>query len=127
MKVLVLHSPYTEPGGEDLVVESEEQLLTTEGHTVVPYHRANTRIGNFSIVQKALLPATTTWSYKSFAEVRHLALQHQPDVAHFHNTFPLISPAAYSACRAVGVPVVQTLHNYRLLCPAATFFREGKP
>jgi glycosyltransferase involved in cell wall biosynthesis len=50
----------------------------------------------------------------------------KPDVVHFHNTFPLISPAAYYACRDLGVPVVQTLHNYRLFCPAATFFREGK-
>jgi glycosyltransferase involved in cell wall biosynthesis len=127
MKVLVLHSPYTERGGEDLAVESEKQLLAAEGHTVLPYHRANRVIEDFTIVQKAVLPVTTIWSYKSFAEVRHFALQHQPDVAHFHNTFPLISPAAYSACRAVGIPVVQTLHNYRLLCPAATFFRDGKP
>jgi glycosyltransferase involved in cell wall biosynthesis len=127
MKVLVLHNQYTERGGEDLAVESEEQLLATQGHTVLPYGRNNAEIEQFTIVQKAVLPRTTVWSNKSLDEVRQLALEHQPDVAHFHNTFPLISPSAYSACRSAGVPVVQTLHNFRLLCPAATFFRDGKP
>jgi glycosyltransferase involved in cell wall biosynthesis len=127
MKVLVLHSRYTERGGEDLAVESEEELLANRGHTVLHYRRGNAEIEQFTIVQKAVLPGTTIWSNKSLAEVRQLALSHQPDVAHFHNTFPLISPAAYSACRFAGIPVVQTLHNYRLLCPAATFFRDGEP
>jgi glycosyltransferase involved in cell wall biosynthesis len=127
MKVLVLHSRYTELGGEDIAVESEEQLLATQGHTVLPYRRNNAEIEQLTLVQRAVLPGTTVWSNKSLVEVRHLALDQQPDVAHFHNTFPLISPAAYSACRSARIPVVQTLHNYRLLCPAATFFRDGKP
>jgi glycosyltransferase involved in cell wall biosynthesis len=127
MKVLVVHSRYKERGGEDSAVESEEQLLATEGHTVLPYHRNNAEIERFTMFQRAVLPGTTVWSKKSLAEVRQVALRHKPDVAHFHNTFPLISPAAYSACRSAGVPVVQTLHNYRLLCPAATFFRGGRP
>jgi glycosyltransferase involved in cell wall biosynthesis len=127
MKVLVLHNRYTGPGGEDMAVESEEHLLATHGHTVLPYNRDNAEIERFTLVQKAFLPGTTVWSNQSFAEVRHVALDHRPDVAHFHNTFLLISPAAYSACRSAGIPVVQTLHNYRLLCPAAAFFRDGKP
>jgi glycosyltransferase involved in cell wall biosynthesis len=127
MKVLVLHNRYTGPGGEDRAVESEEHLLATHGHTVLPYRRNNAEIDHFTFFQKAILPGTTVWSNKSFAGVRDVALDHRPDVAHFHNTFLLISPAAYSACRYVGIPVVQTLHNYRLLCSAATFFRDGKP
>ena len=127
MKVLVLHNRYTQRGGEDIVVESEEQLLTTMGHTILPYHRNNAEIEHFTLVQKALLPGTTVWSSRSFVEVRNLALRKQPAVAHFHNTFPLISPATYRACRSAGIPVVQTLHNYRLLCAEATLFRDGKP
>jgi glycosyltransferase involved in cell wall biosynthesis len=127
MKVLALHNQYAEPGGEDLAVASEEQLLVSEGHTVLPYCRNNAEIERFTFVQKVFLPGTTIWSNKSFAVVRQFVRDHHPDVAHFHNTFPLISPAAYSACRSAGVPVVQTLHNYRLLCPAATFLRDGKP
>jgi glycosyltransferase involved in cell wall biosynthesis len=127
MKVLILHSHYQWSGGEDAAVDSEEQLLTTAGHSVARYDRNNEDIQRFTIPQHALLPATTLWSRKSLTEVRQVLLQDRPNVAHFHNTFPLISPAAYSACRNAGIPVVQTLHNYRLLCPTATFFREGKP
>ena len=127
MKVLVLHNRYTQRGGEDMAVESEEQLLATMGHTVLPYHRNSAEIEHFTLVQKALLPGTTVWSSKSFVEVRNLALDKQPAVAHFHNTFPLISPATYRACRSAKIPVVQTLHNYRLLCAEATLFRDGKP
>jgi len=58
--------------------------------------------------------------------VKELIAREAPDVVHFHNTLPLISPAAYYACADAGVPVVQTLHNYRLLCPAAMLLRDGK-
>lgn len=68
----------------------------------------------------------TTWAWDSYREIKTLLKREKPDVAHFHNTFPLISPAAYYACREAGVPVVQTLHNYRLLCPAATFRQNGR-
>ncbi len=127
MKVLVLHNRYLQRGGEDLEVESEACLLAAEGHTLIPYLRDNADIERYTILQKAFLPGTTMWSHKSCADVRQLVIDRQPDVAHFHNTFPLISPAAYSACQSAGIPVVQTLHNYRLLCPSATFFRDGKP
>lgn len=127
MKVLMLHCRYKKRGGEDLAVESEEQLLSTRGHTVFPYRRNNAEIEPFTIVEKAALPLTTVWSNKTLAAVRHFALNHQPDVAHFHNTFPLISPSAYSACRSAGIPVVQTLYNYRLVCPGTTLSRGGKP
>jgi glycosyltransferase involved in cell wall biosynthesis len=127
MKVLVLHNRYQQRGGEDLAVESEDRLLTSMGHAVVRYHRSNTDIEQFTLFEKALLPASTLWSRKSFREARSTVRQEKPNVAHFHNTLPLISPSAYSACKDAGIPLVQTLHNYRLLCPAATFFRAAQP
>ena len=72
------------------------------------------------------LAKATVWNDEVYRELRTLIRREQPQIAHFHNTFPLISPAAYYAARAEGVPVVQTLHNYRLLCPNALFFREGR-
>jgi glycosyltransferase involved in cell wall biosynthesis len=72
------------------------------------------------------LVKATLWNQAVYRELRALIRRERPQVAHFHNTFPLISPAAYYAARAEGVPVVQTLHNYRLLCPNALFFREGR-
>jgi glycosyltransferase involved in cell wall biosynthesis len=127
MKVLMLHNRYQQRGGEDQAVESEERMLAAAGHSVARYDRRNAEIERFTILERALLPATTLWSRKSLVEVRRALARDRPQVAHFHNTFPLISAAAYSACRGTGIPIVQTLHNYRLLCPAATLFREGKP
>jgi glycosyltransferase involved in cell wall biosynthesis len=127
MKVFLVHNRYQHPGGEDQVVESEARLLKNAGHQVVRYDRDNREIQNYSMLQKLCLPATTIWSRQSLRDAQRILRDESPDIAHFHNTFPLISPAAYAACKEAGVPVVQTLHNYRLLCPAATFLRRGAP
>jgi len=70
--------------------------------------------------------AGALWSTSSYRAVKELVREFRPSVAHFHNIFPLVSPAAYDACHAAGVPVVQTLHNYRLVCAAGTLLRDGK-
>ncbi len=72
------------------------------------------------------LAKDTVWNSKVYQDLRALIRRERPQVAHFHNTFPLISPAAYYAAKAEGVPVIQTLHNYRLLCPNGLFFRSGR-
>ena len=120
MKLLLTHNYYQQPGGEDQVFADEGELLEREGHSVIRYvdHNVRLRAGG---VRAA---GDTVWSRKSFARLRAV-VEPNLDLAHFHNTFPLISPSAYYAVREMGLPVVQTLHNYRLLCPAATFLRDG--
>lgn len=118
--ILSVHNYYRHPGGEDEAFASEARLLEQNGHTVIRYADHNTRINDGSLATAR----DAVWSAKSFNGL-HLAANAGPDIAHFHNTFPLISPSAYYAMRQMGVPVVQTLHNYRLLCPAATFLRKG--
>jgi glycosyltransferase involved in cell wall biosynthesis len=118
--VLTVHNYYQQPGGEDAVFANEARLLEQHGHTVVRYVEHNARIGAGSLITAR----DAVWNYKSYQSLR-LAAKVGLDIAHFHNTFPLISPSAYYAIRQMGVPVVQTLHNYRLLCPAATFLRNG--
>jgi glycosyltransferase involved in cell wall biosynthesis len=125
LKILVAHNSYQSRGGEDSVYESEIRLLREAGHQVVEYLRHNDEIQEYSFVEKASLGWRTSWSHRSHRELRDILARESPDVAHFHNTFPLISPSAYYACRAAGVPVVQTLHNYRLLCPGGNLFRDG--
>ena len=127
MKVLLVHNRYQHPGGEDVVFAAEVELLTRAGHRVIQYVRWNEEIATRGWLGRARLAASTLWARDSYHAVRDLVRRECPDVAHFHNTFPLVSPAAYYACREGGVPVVQTLHNYRLLCPAATFLRNGRP
>ena len=126
MKILLVHNRYQFLGGEDEVYERERELLRSKGHEIVEYFRDNREIANYSFVSSATLGFRTIWAWDSYRELKELIKRAKPDVAHFHNTFPLISPAGYSACTTNNVPVVQTLHNPRLLCPAATLYRNGK-
>jgi glycosyltransferase involved in cell wall biosynthesis len=126
VKILVVHNAYQQRGGEDAVVAAEVRLLEANGHAVVRYERYNDELRGRSALGEIAAGMETVWSSRSFRELRELIGQDRPAVAHFHNTFPLISPSAYYACAQAGVPVVQTLHNYRLLCPAAKFLRRGE-
>lgn len=123
MRVLMAHNYYQQAGGEDVVFAAEAELLRRHGHTVLEYTEDNHRIYAMNSVR---LAAQTIWSSPSHARILKLLRQERPDVVHFHNTFPLMSPSVYFACRELRVPVVQSLHNPRLLCPAGTFYRNGR-
>jgi glycosyltransferase involved in cell wall biosynthesis len=127
MKILLVHNYYQQGGGEDEVFHREKKLLLDAGHEIIEYTRHNDEINQYSFIETASLAARTIWAWDSHSDLRQLLKTGRPDVAHFHNTFPLISPSAYYACAAAGVPVVQTLHNSRLVCPAGTLFRNGEP
>ncbi len=127
LAILVIHNRYLEPGGEDTVANAEIQLLRSHGHRVLQYARHNREIARFSVLRKAALPLTTTWDQESYLELRALIRQERPAIVHCHNLLPLLSPAVYYACAAEGVPVVQTVHNYRLACVGGNFFRNGAP
>lgn len=123
VKVLVAHNFYQQPGGEDVVFRAETDLLRSGGHEVIEFVEDNTRLDGMNPL-KAVVDAV--WSREAKRRIRRLIEEKKPDVAHFHNTFLRISPAAYYACKETGVPVVQTLHNYRLVCPGALLMRNGR-
>src|SRR5215213_7495733 len=127
MTILLVHNYYrrSNPSGENVAFESEAGLLRQHGHRVVLHTRSSDEIERYSAPRKLGAALDTVWSARTVRSLRRIIAAAAPEVAHFHNTFPLISPSAYRACRELGVPVVQTLHNYRLLCPSATFFRDG--
>ncbi len=125
MKILLVHNGHQHSGGEENVFEAERTLLIGAGHRVGTYFRHSNEItinGFYSVVR---LGAQTVWASDSYRALRALLLEEEPDVVHFHNIFPLVSPAGYYACLKTGVPVVQTLHNYRLVCPGGMFLRDG--
>ena len=126
LSVLVIHNQYQQQGGEDVVVRAEMEMLRHAGHRVVPFVRNNAVIATYNPLQKASLVVSTTWNWNAYTQIRKLIAKERPDVVHCHNLVPLVSPAAYDACKSAGVPVVQTLHNYRLLCPAATLYADGQ-
>jgi glycosyltransferase involved in cell wall biosynthesis len=125
VKILVAHNFYQRRGGEDAVCESEIRLLREAGHELIEYRLHNDEIQEYSLIGKASLSWRTSWSTRGNRELREILARESPDVAHFHNTFPLISPSAYYACGVAEVPVVQTLHNFRLVCPSGNLFRDG--
>ena len=125
MKVLIVHNYYQIPGGEDTVVAYEKKLLEEHGHEVFLYTRHNMELKQFSKGQKLLLPFSTIFNTKTYREVKEIVQKKQIEIVHVHNTLNLVSPSVYYAAFHCKVPVVQTIHNFRLLCPGATFFRDG--
>jgi glycosyltransferase involved in cell wall biosynthesis len=126
LKILAVHNAYRQPGGEDVAFEQEIEMLKRAGENVIHYRRTNSEIDGYSGVGYMGLVKGTVWASDTRREFAALLRREKPDVVHVHNTFVLISPSIYSACAEAGIPVVQTLHNFRLLCPVATLFREGK-
>jgi glycosyltransferase involved in cell wall biosynthesis len=127
MRVLLVHNRYRSgtPSGENRVVDQEAAALTALGHEVARFGRSSDEIAQWSAVKKASLPARAIWSAETMRDLRATLRELRPDVVHVHNTFPLLSASVLYACRDAGVPVVSTLHNYRLGCSSGTFFRAG--
>lgn len=123
MRILTVHNHYQQKGGEDVVFAEETQMLRDNGHDVAQFVAHNDDLKDKSMSYVAI---NTLWSRSSKQAISGKIAEFKPDIVHFHNTFMSISPSAYYACRAANVPVVQTLHNYRLICPKATLFRDGK-
>lgn len=126
MRILLIHNFYQQPGGEDGVFRNEKALLERHGHEVSEFTRRNDEIKGYSPLQKLKLFADTTYNARLKREFLQFVKQARPEILHFHNTFPLISPAAYSVGRELNIPVVQTLHNYRFLCANGLFYRDGR-
>lgn len=126
MKILAVHNYYQQPGGEDTAYEREVALLRKHGHEVLTYERSNLEVQGMGLAQKASIPLGMTWASAAALEIRELVRSKRPQVVHFHNTHFMISPAAYYACAAEGVPVIQSLDNPRLICPAASLYRQGR-
>jgi len=126
VKILLVHNTYQHPGGEDIVFGQERRLLERAGHQVTTFCRTNWDVDDYKGLRKFNLAQRTIWCKDARDDMAKLLAKNKPDVVHVHNTFVMISPSIYSACAEANVPVVLTVHNYRLLCPAATFFRNGK-
>jgi glycosyltransferase involved in cell wall biosynthesis len=123
LSVITVHNRYLMRGGEDEVFESEARLLQDRGCRVQAISQEMTYPRG--VAGKVRVAVNAVWSKPWHDDFSSTLSEIRPDVVHVHNFFPLISPAIYYACRDAGVPVVQTLHNYRLLCPGATFYRDG--
>lgn len=125
LNILQVHDYYRIPGGEDQVVQNEGKLLREHGHRVHLYSRRNEELSKMKFWEKACLPFTTIFSLRTFRQVRRMIREKEIDIVHVHNTLPLVSPSVFYGALTAGVPVVMTVHNYRLLCPNGVFYRNG--
>src|ERR1051325_2404788 len=121
MRILVVHNYYQQRGGEDGVFEAEAALLERHGHSVTRFIVHNDQINGMN---KLTVAAKTIWNRDMHRQIQETIRNNAIEIAHFHNTFPLISPAAYSAAHAAGAAVVQTLHNHRITCTNAVLRSE---
>jgi glycosyltransferase involved in cell wall biosynthesis len=126
MRIVLVHNTYQQPGGEDVVFRNECDLLRRSGHAVTTYVRSNYELEDYAGLGRMALVKDVIWNSRSRREFSTVLHDNKPDIVHIHNTFMVISPSIYEACQESGVPIVQTLHNYRLLCPGANFFRNGR-
>jgi glycosyltransferase involved in cell wall biosynthesis len=127
VRVLLVHNRYRSaaPSGENRVVDTEQAALAAAGHEVALFGRSSDDIEGWSRAKKATLPARVIWSRETRRDLAAAIAGFAPDVVHVHNTFPLLSSAVLYACRDSGVPVVATIHNYKLACASGDFFRQG--
>lgn len=126
MKILLVHNYYKIPGGEDTVVENEKKMLQKQGNEVFLYSRKNAEMDEFSKIQKLGLPFMTIFNLKTYRDIKKILVENSIDIVHVHNTLNLISPSVYYAAIQQKIPVVQTIHNFRMQCPAATFYRNDR-
>lgn len=125
MNILIVHNYYQVSGGEDSVVSNEGKLLKDKGNKVILYSRNNIELKSLNVLQKLLVPFTNIFSLRTFREVQEIIKKEKIDIVHVHNTMTLISPSVYYAAFKSNIPVMQTIHNFRLICPNATLYREG--
>jgi glycosyltransferase involved in cell wall biosynthesis len=128
LRVLVVHNRYRseQPSGENNVVDQEVALLAEGGHDVSLFERRSDDISAMSLPGKVAVPLRVPWNRAVRAELAAKLRAERPDVVHIHNTFPLLSPSVVAACADAGVPAVATLHNYGMVCPPGTLYRDGR-
>lgn len=124
-RILIVHNEYQYAGGEDTVVNQDARLLSEHGHSVFFYIRKNEELKHISVVKKMILPFTTVFSLRAYREIREIIRKEHIDIVHVHNTLPLVSYSCYFAAKKENVKLIQTIHNFRLVCPNALFYRDG--
>ena len=126
MKVLIVHNDYGKYSGEEAVVDKMAAMLRAHGHEVA-FYRLTSAGSRESLMGRVHGFVAGVYSIRGVRGMREALRRERPDVVNVHNLYPFISPAALRECRKAAVPVVMTVHNFRLICPTGLFMRDGRP
>ncbi|MEC4813478.1 MAG: glycosyltransferase family 4 protein [Scytonema sp. PMC 1069.18] len=126
MKILQVHNEYQYIGGEEVVIAAEQTMLQNYGHHVFQWILDNSILQNYNFLKKAKYAVQSIWSFDSYLQLKKKLQECRPNIVHVHNTVPLLSPSIYAACHDSYVPVVQTLHNYKFICPGSNLYRNHR-
>ncbi len=126
MKILQIHNFYRTRGGECGVVDAEKRLLESHGHAVVQFVADSNNLDAMTFFKKASAFLQIPYNLQIARQLKRYISEHKPDIAHVHNVFPMLSPSVYVVLRRNSIPVVQTIHNYRFLCPNGLFYVNGR-
>jgi glycosyltransferase involved in cell wall biosynthesis len=126
LKILLIHNFFQKYGGQDSVVSAEIKGLATRGHKVIPFTRHSNELYSIGLMAKLTFPIDAIFSTQTQRELLHVISTEKPDVAYIHNVFPLLSPSVYHTLSIAGVPCLQCVHDFRLLCPNGLFYVDGK-
>lgn len=125
MRIIVAHNRYKFAGGEDTVARNEIAMLRAHRHDVAAIEPDNSQIRTSSDSLRAA--ASLFGSQRSYTSMQRLIGEFRADLVHIHNWFPLLSPSVITAAVDARVPVVQTLHNFRMICANGVLYRNGRP
>lgn len=124
MKIALIHNAYGKYSGEEAVVDSNERFLREAGVDIVRYSRTSADLHGFIGAVKGFFCGI--WNPVSVKKFSDFLSIEKPDVVHVHNLYPLINPQIIHTCKKKNIPVVMTVHNYRLICPNGLCLRHGK-
>ena len=124
MKVLIVHNFYKIRAGEFSVLKNEIKLLKDNGNEVITFYKDNKNIKSF--FSKIIHFLRIVYSRNIFNEFDNYLKQNKPDVIHVHNFFPIMTPAIFFAAKKNNIPIIHTLHNYRLICPTSTLMHNNR-
>ncbi len=125
LNILLVHNFYQNSGGEDSVFFNEYNMLMNAGHNVIKYTEDNSDIKKMNIFKKLFLPFTMIYSFKTKRNIKKIIKENNIDIIHVHNILNLISPSIFYIAKKMNIPIVQTIHNFRYLCPNGLFYHDS--
>jgi len=128
MKIFLIHNSHRSgsSSGDDIVFKKESVLLESHEQKICKINPSNDEYDKNGVLQKILTILQVPWSFNYYKNIKQLLIKENPDIIHLHNIFPFISPSVFYAAASVGIPIIQTLHDFRYLCPIAFLMRSGE-